>query len=170
MSITIYQISLDLRTSGDLDQVELCGGCNWLYFHFWMNFSFKPTRGQWRGTVFSDRRLANSLFSRITMSFLMESRWATICCSAISCQHNRLHHVTEYIYFTPVSCSTTRTDLVTLQIITLTITGCFCDFLRTRGSDRTATLQTWWSYRTWWLLWIKQANRIWKSLTKVNLA
>lgn len=37
-----------------------------------------------RRTVFSDRRLANSLFSRITMSFLMESRWAMICCTAIS--------------------------------------------------------------------------------------
>lgn len=38
------------------------------------------------GTMFSDRRLANSVFSRITMSFLMESRWAMSCWTAISLQ------------------------------------------------------------------------------------
>lgn len=38
------------------------------------------------GTMFSDRRLANSVFSRITMSFLMESRWAISCWTAISLQ------------------------------------------------------------------------------------
>lgn len=37
-------------------------------------------------TMFSDRRLANSVFSRITMSFLMESRWAMSCWTAISLQ------------------------------------------------------------------------------------
>lgn len=37
-------------------------------------------------TMFSERRLANSVFSRITMSFLMESRWPMSCWTAISLQ------------------------------------------------------------------------------------
>ena len=120
-------------------------------FIFIFGWTF-PLNQQWRGTVFSDRRLANSLFSRITMSFLMESRWATICCRAISCQQNRLHHVTEYIYFTPGSCSTTQTFY---RHVVLTGQQHY------KHDDLI-------EYDA--LVWIKPADRIWRSLTKVNLA